>query len=85
MVRRAFLYEAMLIAIWGLIIGTVQGIYVGWFIWIDGFEELGYVFSIPWLRIGVVLFIALFFILLCVLPPSQQASKVEPAEALRFD
>jgi putative ABC transport system permease protein len=85
MVRRAFLYEAMLIAIWGLIIGTVQGIYVGWFIWVDGFKELDYVFSIPWLRIGVVLFIALFFILLCVLPPSQQASKVEPAEALRFD
>ncbi len=85
MVRRAFLFEAMLIALWGLIIGTLQGIYVGWYIWDEGFKEMDYVFSIPWMKIGVVLLIALIFILLCVLPPSHQASKVEPAEALRFE
>jgi putative ABC transport system permease protein len=85
MVRRAFLFEATLIAVWGLIIGTVQGIYVGWYIWDSGFKELDYVFTIPWMRIGIVLLIALVFILICVLPPSHQASKVEPAEALRFE
>lgn len=85
MVRRAFLFEAMLIALWGLIIGTLQGIYVGWYIWDEGFKEMDYVFSIPWAKIGIVLLIALVFILLCVLPPSHQASKVEPAEALRFE
>jgi putative ABC transport system permease protein len=85
MVRRAFLFEATLIALWGLIIGTLQGIYVGWYIWDSGFKELDYVFTIPWTRIGMVLLIALVFILLCVLPPSHQASKVEPAEALRFE
>ncbi len=85
MVRRAFLFEAALIAVWGMLIGTIQGIYVGWYIWDSGFKELDYVFSIPWVRIGVVLLIAIIFILLCVLPPSHQASKVEPAEALRFE
>lgn len=85
MVRRAFLFEATLIAVWGLIIGTAQGIYVGWYIWDSGFREMDYVFTIPWMRIGIVLLIAIVFILLCVLPPSHQASKVEPAEALRFE
>jgi putative ABC transport system permease protein len=85
MVRRAFLFEATLIAVWGLIIGTLQGLYVGWYIWDSGFREMDYVFNIPWARIGVVLLIAVIFTLLCVLPPSHQASKVEPAEALRFD
>jgi putative ABC transport system permease protein len=85
MVRRAFLFEATLIAVWGLIIGTLQGLYVGWYIWDSGFREMDYVFTIPWARIGVVLLIAIIFTLICVLPPSHQASKVEPAEALRFD
>ncbi|UCF08833.1 MAG: FtsX-like permease family protein [Thermoplasmata archaeon] len=85
MVRRAFLFEATLIAVWGLIIGTLQGLYVGWYIWESGFREMDYVFTIPWMRIGVVLLIAIVFILICVLPPSHQASKVEPAEALRFE
>lgn len=85
MVRRAFLLEATLIAVWGILIGTLQGIYVGWYIWDSDFKEIDYVFSIPWVRIGVVLLIAIIFILLCVLPPSHQASKVEPAEALRFE
>jgi putative ABC transport system permease protein len=85
MVRRAFLFEATLIAVWGLIIGTLQGLYVGWYIWDSGFREMDYVFTIPWTRISVVLIIAIVFTLICVLPPSHQASKVEPAEALRFD
>jgi putative ABC transport system permease protein len=85
MVRTAFLFEAALIAVWGMIIGVIQGIYVGWFIWDSDFRELDYVFSIAWVRIGTVLVIAIIFILACVLPPSHQASKVEPAEALRFE
>lgn len=85
MIRRAFLFEATLIAVWGLIIGTLHGIYVGWYIWDSSFKEIDFVFTIPWMRIGVILLIAIVFILLCVLPPSHQASKVEPAEALRFE
>ena len=66
MVRRAFLLEATLIAVWGMLIGLLQGIYVGWYIWDEGFRELDYVFSIAWVRIGTVLIIAIIFILLCV-------------------
>ncbi len=85
MITKSFVYEAVLIAVWGMIIGTIHGIYVGWYIWDEGFRDMDYVFGIPWLKIFIVLAIAGIFTLLCVIPSSHQASKVEPAEALRFE
>lgn len=81
----AFIQEASFISLTGIILGVGLGIIVGYSIWYDGFEPLGYVFYIPWIKIFVVSAIAFISTAIITLPPSYAASRVAPAEALRYD
>ena len=81
----SFLGESAFIAGSGLVIGTVLGIVVGWLIWRDGMRDMLPEFGVPWLKLTLIVAVALFFALVSSIPPSLKASRVSPAEALRYE
>jgi putative ABC transport system permease protein len=81
----SFMMEASFIALVGIFLGTFFGILIGWNIWYDGFRSIDFEFYIPWTRIIVVGIIAYVATAIFTIPPALMASKVTPAEALRFD
>jgi len=85
MVSSAFLTEAMVITVIGIFIGNIMGIAIGVIIWQDGFKEMGFEFAVPWSRIVTISIITLVAAFLCTIAPARAASKVAPAEALRYD
>ncbi len=85
MIRYAFLIENSFVTITGIVLGSVLGIAIGWLLWYDNFKPMGWEFAIPWssiLTIGAIAYIAM---LVTAIPSAQKASKVSPAEALRFE
>ncbi len=85
MIKYVFLIENSFITITGIILGSLLGIGVGWILWYDGFEPMGWEFYIPWGTILLIGIIAYGAMLLTAIPSAHKASKVSPAEALRFD
>jgi len=86
MVVGSFLGESAFISGSGLLIGSALGIILGWILWRDeGFGADFDNFGIPWSKIGIIVLIALLFALASSVPPSFKASRVAPAEALRYE
>jgi len=85
MVLSSFIIETSTIAIIGILIGTFLGIFTGYIIWRDSFSDLGFDFIINWQPIIIVSFIAFIFTLICIFPASRKASRIPPAEALRYE
>lgn len=86
MVQLSFLLESSFVALLGIALGIALG--AGLSVQIVGtmaesFEGLKY--TVPWLNIIVVVIIAYGASLLTTYLPARQASKVYPAEALRFE
>jgi putative ABC transport system permease protein len=80
-----FLGESSFIAMSGLLLGSILGILLGWSLWRDELREALPVFGIPYGRILLILTIAFIFALAGSIPPSNMASRVAPAEALRYE
>lgn len=85
MIKYVFLIENSFITITGIILGSLLGIAIGWLLWYDGFKPMGWEFYIPWSTIGFIALIAYGVMLFSAIPSAHKASKVSPAEALRFD
>ncbi len=85
MIKYVFIIENSFVTITGIILGTLLGIAVGWLLWYDGFKPMGWEFHIPWWPIISICVIAYFAMLFTAIPSAHKASKVSPAEALRFD
>lgn len=83
MILKAFLLETSFMSLLGIAIGTLMGLGISYtiFDW-GGFSKLS-VFVIPWGEILLVLLIAFAITLAATLPPSRQAARLAPAEALR--
>jgi len=84
-ITMSFIQESAFISLAGIIIGVSLGIIIGYAIWYDGFKTLDYEFYIPWSKILVVSLIAFVATAVFTIPPSYSASKVEPADALRYE
>ena len=84
MVLQSFIIETSMVALIGIIIGTILGIFTGYIIWRDGFQSLDFDFVINWQPIVVMFMIAFIFTMICIFPASRKASKIPPAEALRY-
>jgi putative ABC transport system permease protein len=81
-----FAIESGFVSAIGIIIGTVMGIIIGYTIWQSNFMgDYEFPFVIPWWPILLVAFAAFVATVLCVYPAARGASKVSPAEVLRFD
>jgi putative ABC transport system permease protein len=85
MVLSSFVIETSTIAILGILIGSFLGIFTGYIIWRDSFNDLGFDFAINWQPIVLIGFLAFIFTLICILPASRKASRIPPAEALRYE
>ncbi len=85
MVVANFALESSFISFLGIVIGTLLGISIGYTVYLEAFEELGYDFVIPWVEIVLVGIGAFLATLLSVYPAARGASKISPAEVLRFE
>ncbi len=85
MVVANFALESAFVSVLGILIGTVLGMIVGYQLWDTSFQTMGMDFIIAWepiLLVGILSFLAT---LLSVYPAARGASKVSPAEVLRFE
>ncbi len=85
-VRNSFLIEILFVATMGVLIGIVTGVMISHEIFnvmVSGFGG-DIEFTIPWLKIAYVTAIAYIATILCTIIPAQNASKISPAEALRY-
>ncbi len=87
MVAFALVLEASFIAVAGLLIGAGTGLLIGQYIVRTFLMELApqTQFGLPWLQIGFILLLAYGFSLLTTIVPAVQASRIFPAEALRYE
>jgi putative ABC transport system permease protein len=87
-VQLSFLMESCMVALVGIIVGTALGIIISFNIIRDNkshssWETMDY--SVPWLALGVIFAIVLAAALVTAYLPARQASRVYPAEALRYE
>ena len=88
MIQLSFLLESSFVALLGILIGTTLGLVLGWQAYNDIKEDEGIDtirFGIPWIQIGVILTLTYLASLLATFLPARQASRVYPAEALRYE
>jgi putative ABC transport system permease protein len=81
----SFLGESTFIALSGIILGTIMGVILGWNLWREEVSSDLPLFGIPYVRLFIVGAVALTFALVSCIPPSRMATKVSPAEALRYE
>jgi putative ABC transport system permease protein len=87
MVALCFLLESSFIALTGILIGVIAGLLLGDDMVRTFFAQLTpeTAVTVPWGQLGVILLLAYGFSLLLTLIPSLQASRIYPAEALRYE
>ena len=88
MILLSFLLESSFISLLGMVIGTTLGIVLGWQAYNDIKQDEGIDtirFAIPWIQIGIILALTYAASLLATFLPARQASRVYPAEALRYE
>ena len=87
MVQAAFLLESSFVALTAILVGTALGLLLAWNIIRDtrsqpSWENLELV--VPWLNLAVIFLVVYAVALAATLAPAVRASKVLPAEALRY-
>ena len=87
MVQAAFLLESSFIALTSIVVGTALGLLLAWNIIRDtrsqpSWENLELV--VPWLNLGVIFLVVYAVALAATLAPALRASRISPAEALRY-
>ena len=88
MIALSFLLESSFISVLGSIIGLALGLLLSFNAVTSIRAEAGIdglSFSVPWMQLGVILALTFGFSLLTTFLPARQASKVYPAEALRYE
>jgi putative ABC transport system permease protein len=85
-VQRSFLLESGLVAVEGILLGSVLGVLTTWLMYQKSamFEGVRVGFPIEWVTIGVLTLAALLASLLATYLPSRNAAKIRPALAVRI-
>jgi putative ABC transport system permease protein len=87
MVALSFVLESSFIALVGIGLGTATGILLGQAMIGQFFSVLtaGRTLAVPWVQIGIIVLGAYLFSLLTTILPAIAASRIYPAEALRYE
>jgi ABC-type antimicrobial peptide transport system permease subunit len=87
MVALTFLLESSFIALTGIGVGATVGTLLGGTLVSTSYETLadGRLFTVPWAAIGLIVLIAYASSLFTTILPALQASRIYPAEALRYE
>jgi putative ABC transport system permease protein len=88
MVRWTFVLEAMLVAVSAIAIGTVLALALAYNVIRDSQSQPGndnLAFAVPWLNLLVVFATVLGAALVSAWMPARKASRIQPAEALRYE
>ncbi len=88
MVQLSFLLEFSFVALLGTTLGIVLGLTLGYQaindIRAEGADE-NIRFAVPWIQIVVIVSLTYVLSLLATFLPARQASRIYPAEALRYE
>jgi putative ABC transport system permease protein len=87
MIQAAFLLESSFVALTAILVGTVLGLALGYNIIADTAKQPSWdtlAFTVPWLMLSMVFLLVYAVALLTTLAPAVRASRVYPAEALRY-
>ena len=86
MVQLSFLLESSFVVLLGVAIGVILGTVISYNIVNDIRDNVESIrFSIPWVQIVIIVAVAYLFSLLTTFLPARQASRIYPAEALRYE
>jgi len=85
LVQRSFLMESSLIAILGLLIGTLIGVWQSYRFFVVEKTFGTVIFHVPMVEISLILVGAYLATLVTTFLPARSASRVAPAEALRYE
>jgi putative ABC transport system permease protein len=87
MVQLSFLLESSFIALTSIVIGTLLGLALAYNVIVDSRRTPSWQnmdFEVPWLTLGVIFFTVYAIALATTFIPARRASRVYPAEALRY-
>ena len=86
MIRTQFLIESSFITLLGIVVGIFLGILQSWIIFLEISKEIeGAKFTVPIGDIGILIGVTIIASILASVIPANQASKIYPAEALRYE
>ena len=86
MVQLGFMIEFSFIAMMGIAIGVILGVILAYLmLQAPELSGGGAAFSLPWLRLGVIILAAYGAAVLMTYLPARRAGRVPVAEALRFE
>ena len=88
MVALSFLFESGFVALSGIVMGLVMGVSFAWVLFTSGsIDESaeGASFVVPWIQLAVICGIAFSASMLMTYFPARSASRIEVAEALRYE
>ena len=87
-VQLGFLIESSMVAVAGIVVGTVLGLILAYNIIDDSSRQASWTeiqFAVPWLNLALIYIVVLAAALLTAYLPARQASRVYPAQALRYE
>jgi putative ABC transport system permease protein len=87
-VQLGFLIESSMIAVAGIAVGTILGLILAFNIIDDSRRQASWAtidFAVPWLNLAIIYVVVLTAALLTAFLPARQASRVYPAQALRYE
>ena len=87
MVQAAFLLESSFVALTAIVVGTALGLLLAWNIVDDTRQQpswSGLTLSVPWANLLIIFVVVYAVALLATLLPALKASRIRPAEALRY-